>query len=63
MKEKGIITEVGNGKEYYFIRTDSSGFGLDKKYGVVPKVGDTVEVELIRGSTVRGVTLNGIEVY
>lgn len=63
MKEKGTITEVEDSEKYHYIRTGSSGFGLDKKYGVVPKVGDTVEVELVRGSTVRGVKLNGVEVF
>ena len=62
MDHSGKITEVSESDNYYSISADGIGFGLDKKYGAVPKVGDDIIV-YSEGSTVRGVTLNGKKLY
>lgn len=62
--EETAITEVTEGDTHWYIRTaDSSGFGLDKKYGVEPKVGQTITVECVQGSLIRGVVLDGRRVF
>jgi len=63
MSETEIIESVTKSDGYYNIQTKSSGFGLELKYGVEPKKGDTVEVEVTNGSTIRGVKLNGVKVF
>lgn len=63
MIEKEIIESVTKSDGYYNIQTKSSGFGLELKYGVEPKKGDTVEVEVTNGSTIRGIKLNGVKVF
>lgn len=62
--EKSTIKEVHDSEDYYSIHTeDGMGFGLEKKYGVVPKEGDTVEVHSVNGSTIRAVDINGKRVF
>jgi len=42
---------------------NSTGFGLEEKHGFEPKVGDLVTLHTVRGSTVRGVDINGSSVF
>jgi len=64
MSEKEIIESVIKCDNYYSIQTkEGSGFGLDFKYDVEPKAGDVVEVDITNGSTIRGLKLNGKEVF
>lgn len=58
------IKEVRDLGDTWEITTDnSSGFGLDKKYGREPKVGMQVTCHLHRGSMIRGIELNGVSVF
>jgi hypothetical protein len=62
--EEEIITKVTEYETGWSILTDqSSGFRLDKKYGVEPKIGQTVVVECVQGSLIRGITLDGQRVF
>ena len=62
--EEMIITKVTEHENGWSIRTDQgTGFGLDKKYGVEPKVGQTVTIECVGGSLVRGIVLDGQRVF
>lgn len=59
------IAAVSDGSDYWEIkRADGWEFGIAKKYGVEPRVGDCARFygDGI-GSPVRGVDLNGVEVY
>lgn len=52
----GIVARVIEGEDYYeILDNQSTGFGLNKKYGVVPKVGDFVRVYAQLGYTIRGI--------
>lgn len=57
------ITEVKEEENGYSILAGSTGFGLSKKYGVQPKVGDMVRVYAHLGSRIRGIDLNGEPVF
>jgi hypothetical protein len=62
--EDEVITEVSEGDTYYSIGMGSSFFGIDKKWGKIPKVGDKVRIGTKGiGSTIRAVFLNGEKVY
>lgn len=62
--EESIIKKVIEDENYFFISTeDSRSFGLLKKYGATPKVGDRIKTDTIRGSEIRGVVLNGVRVF
>jgi hypothetical protein len=64
MSEKEIIKSVIKCDDYYSIQTEGgSGFGLDFKYGVEPKAGDVIEIDITNGSTIRGLKLNSKEVF
>lgn len=64
MFEEGIIRRVDESDIGFMISTkDASSFWLDKEWGATPKVGDTIKLYLVNGSTVRGVELNGILLY
>lgn len=62
--KEAIIKEVTESEDYFSILTeDSWGFGLSKKYGVTPKVGDRIKTDTTRGAEIRGVILNGVRVF
>lgn len=58
-----VITEVTEGDDYWQILADGTGFGLDKKYGVQPKVGDHVKLYTVQWSRIRGMDINGVRVF
>ncbi len=62
-ERKNIVTRVTKNGEYYFVEFDGSGFGLEAKYGVEPKLGDEVILHTVNGSMVRGVEINGSKVF
>ena len=64
MTEKLIVESVIKSDGYFHITTkEGTGFGLDLKYNVEPKEGDSIEMETTNGSTIRGLKLNGVEVF
>jgi len=58
-----IIKVSEDRNSYYLTTDDSTGFRLLKKYKVVPKVGDDIEVQTVHFSTVRGIILNGKQIF
>lgn len=58
-----VVTKVEDSGDYWMIQCDSSGFGLKKSYGVVPKVGDTARTYVHLGSSVHGIDINGVPVF
>lgn len=62
-QEPQIIEEVRVGDDYYDVRTKGAGFGLLRSYGVEPKAGDTVELNTVGFSEIRGVRINGKDVF
>lgn len=65
-QETTIITKVEeDSKDWYFISIDSRGCGLEKKYGVVPKAGDSLTIHTKGGAfgTIRGMDLNGKKIF
>lgn len=67
MKAKGedyIVESVSVSDDFISISTTSStGFGLDTKYGVLPEVGDTITLYTKNYSLIRGMDLNGVEIF
>lgn len=64
MTEKLIVESVIKSDGYFHITTkEGTGFGLDLKYNVEPKEGDSIEMETTNGSTIRGLKLNSVEVF
>lgn len=64
MTEHGVIKKVTEGDTHFYIDLEGSySFGLDKKYGAIPKAGDKITLHTKNFSTVRGVTLNGVIVF
>lgn len=64
-KETREITDVTDGNNYYSISMDETCCGLDKSYGVKPKIGDELTVHT-KGSafgTIRGMDLNGKKIF
>lgn len=62
---RGTIKRVEDNPDYYLISTEL-GFGcfsFSKEYGVVPKVGDKCFLGTKNSFTVRGLMLNGVEIY
>lgn len=59
------VTESSNDKAKYFDihLEDSMGFGLEDKFQVTPKVGDTIQLKTEGFSTIAGVKLNGKILY
>lgn len=39
------------------------GFGLDPKYNYIPKIGDIIKLHTINVTTIRGLDVNGINIY
>jgi hypothetical protein len=62
-EEELIIKSVEEGDTYYTISAGSSGFGLEKSYGVKPKKGDRVKLYTIKVSEIRGMDINGVRVF
>ena len=64
MKNVSKIKSVSRKDNYFSISLeDCTGFGLDAKYGVEPKVGDTVKLHTYGGFNIRGVDINDIVVF
>ena len=61
--QKDKIKEIHESDEHWIIHLKGSCFGLDKKYGVEPKVGDTIELAGALGSQIAGVRINGKVVF
>ena len=62
--ETSKIKEVNKSDGHYTISLEnSSGFGLDSKYGYEPKIGDTIELFIVNGSEIRGVFANGRGIF
>lgn len=63
--ETSVITEVTEGEDSYFIETNTGdGFGgMLKSFNIVPKVGQEVKMYFYRGWNVRGVDLDGQELF
>ena len=55
------VTEYDD--DWNILTEESSGFTLDKKHGVEPKVGDDIELRCVRGCTIRSVKINGSYVF
>lgn len=59
-----IVKKVEEGDTSYGITTtDSTGFSLKKKWGVVPKEGDTVTLYCHQGASIRGMNWNGVRLF
>lgn len=62
--EKGIIGKVIEDETRFYIDIEGSwSFGLSKEYGAKPKAGDAITLHIVNVSTIRGVDLNGIQVF
>jgi hypothetical protein len=62
--KKCRIDRIEDDDTCWDVHTDDSGiFCLNKSYGVEPRVGDEVEVEIVQGSSIVGVSLNGKTVF
>jgi len=57
------ITDVSDWEDMWSLRAGSGGFGLAKKYGVKPEIGDEVTIHVYQGSCIRGMELNGVLVF
>ena len=58
------IQRVEETETHYFISTDGCGFGYEKKHGgAIPKVGDLIVAQTSRTNTIRGVILNGVQIF
>jgi len=60
------IKSVSENNDCFMISTtDSGGFNLEKKYGVVPVPGDTIKLYFVNGfgTPIRGMDLNGKSIY
>ncbi len=55
------VEKYGDGD--FSLSADHTGFGLDGKYGVEPKIGDVVTIYTHQGSLIHGFDLNGEPVY
>ena len=55
------VEQYGDGD--FTLSADGTGFGLDGKYGVAPKVGDVVTLYTHQGSLIHGLDLNGEPIY
>lgn len=63
-REDVIITKIEERDGWYDISTDQSTcFGLKKKYGVVPKKGDKITLYTRGFSFIRGMDLNGTQIF
>lgn len=65
-KENLTVKKVVVPKEGTHIHIDSvqgGCFGLDKKYGIIPKKGDTMVLYCVNGSIIRGIDLNGEKIF
>ncbi len=64
MKDTNIITSVTESEDWYSL-TFGLSCGLKKKYGVIPKVGDSITVHTKGGAfgTIRGIDINGVPVF
>jgi hypothetical protein len=63
-QETVVVSEVSESEDYYSISTEQgTGFGFEKKYGVVPKKGDTITLHTKNWSIIRGMDLNGVKVF
>ena len=63
MDVSGVITGVIEEDNGYCVRVVNAEFILSKRYDVVPKVGDTVNVCTCQGDLIRGVCLNGHKIF
>lgn len=64
--EEHVITEVSRGRKGYTITMGNSGFGLSDEYNkkkIVPKARDAIRIYGGFGYPIRGVDINGQEVY
>ena len=64
-EEELIVTKVTPYEDgtHMSISAGSYGFGLDTKYGVVPKEGDTITLFTKGFSLIRGMKLNGVLIF
>lgn len=56
------VKSVRESGKSWDISCDGSGFGLEKKYGIEPKVGDEIELRCY-GSRIDGMKINGLTVF
>lgn len=66
MKENLVVTDVFDDEKMFHIETEEGiVFGLEKRFlnGVVPKVGDKINLHLELLSRIVGVDINGEEIY
>lgn len=62
--KKGVIKKVEEDKTHFYIDIEGSwSFSLSKEYGAIPKIGDTITLHTVNFSTVRGVEINGKQVF
>ena len=61
--EDHVITEVTESETHYSVMMGPMGFGISKEYGIRPKTGDTIRLYGTFGRPIRGVDLNGVELY
>jgi hypothetical protein len=57
------LDDVTEDEHRFSLSGNGTWFGLDKKYGVSPKIGDVVNLYTHRGSLIRGLDLNGVPVF
>jgi hypothetical protein len=64
-QETGTITEITESGDYYSISRDGMCCGLEKEYGIIPKVGDKLTVHTKGGAfgIIRGMDLNGKQIF
>jgi hypothetical protein len=63
MDYESKIIQITREGDFYIINTETWSFGLDRKYKVIPKIGDTVKIYLIQDSNIRGLDINGERVF
>ena len=63
MKEDFIVDEVTINEDSISIESGKTGFGLSLKYGVIPKVGDTITLHTTDVTQIIGMDLNGKQIF
>ena len=60
----GEINNISENNEIYYIDLkDSRSFCLEKRYGIIPKIGDIIKLHTVKGLIVRGVDINEESIF
>lgn len=62
-QETRTVTDVTESKDYYYISQNGICCGLKKEYGVRPEIGDQLTVHTKGIAFIRGMDLNGKQIF